>query len=94
MRTKHDSGFISLLLLLIISLALLKYFFNWSIFDAAASEQGRATIAYIRDLLNLTWSYIGAPFTFVWNEILWPIIDLAWSSFQSFISQKGSININ
>jgi len=66
---KKDNGFISWLILIIVALALLKYFFNWSIFDAAASEQGRGTINYIRDVLNTTWSYIRTPVIFIWQRI-------------------------
>ena len=67
---KKDNGFISWLILIIVALALLKYFFNWSIFDAAASEQGRGTINYIRDVLNTTWSYIRTPVIFIWQRVL------------------------
>jgi hypothetical protein len=82
---KKDDGFISWLILLIIALALLKYFFNWSIFDAANSEQGRGTILYIREVINLIWSYLAVPFTFLWREVVWPILHLAWQAFQAFL---------
>ena len=67
---KRDKGFISWLILIIIALALLKYFFDWSIFDAAASEKGRETINYIREVLNTVWSYIRVPVLFVWQKVL------------------------
>ena len=66
---KKDKGFISWLILIIIALALLKYFFNWSIFDAIASEQGRSTINYIREVLNTSWSYIKVPVMFIWQKV-------------------------
>lgn len=71
--------------MIIIGLAALKYFLNWDIFDAAESDQGKSTILYIRDLFNTLWSYIGAPLTFVWSEIFWPILYVAWQNFQAFI---------
>ncbi|MDO8729189.1 MAG: hypothetical protein Q7K26_04900 [bacterium] len=64
-----DKGFIGLLLLIIIALALLKYFFNWSIFVAASSEQGRNTINYIKDVMGVIWSYIKTPVLFIWQMI-------------------------
>jgi len=67
---KRDKGFISWLILIIIALALLKYFFDWSIFDAAASEKGRDTINYIREILNTIWSYIRTPVLFIWRQVL------------------------
>lgn len=67
---KKDRGFIGKLLMVIIALALLKYLFNWSIFDAANSEQGKATISYIRDVLNIAWTYVRTPTLFIWQKIL------------------------
>jgi hypothetical protein len=79
--------------MLIVALALLKYFFNWSIFDAAASEQGRGTIKYIRDVLNLVWSYIGAPVRFIWHEVVLPLLGFLWDAFKSLLSSgRGATN--
>lgn len=88
-----NRGFIGTLVLIIVALAALKYFFNWSIFDAAASEEGRNTITYIRDVLNTVWSYIAAPVTFAWNEVAWPLLELAWQSLQTMF-EWGRANIN
>jgi len=66
----REGGFIGWLILIIIALALLKYFFDWSIFDAAASEEGQGTIYYIRDILDLTWYYIQTPVLWLWDRIL------------------------
>ncbi|OHB10326.1 MAG: hypothetical protein A3G05_00285 [Candidatus Zambryskibacteria bacterium RIFCSPLOWO2_12_FULL_45_14] len=63
-------GFISWLILIIIALALLKYFFNWSIFEAIESEKGRNTVLYIRDVLNTSWAYIKVPVIYVWQKIM------------------------
>ena len=64
-KLNKEKGFIGTLLLIILGLAALKYFFNWSIFDALNSEQGRATAAYLKELFvylkNFSlyiWSYI------------------------------------
>ncbi len=54
----RQKGFIGRLVLIVIALALVKYFFDWSIFDTAASEQGRNTINYIRDIFSTIWSYV------------------------------------
>lgn len=77
--------------LIIIGLAVLKYFLNWDIFDAAASAEGQGTIAYIRDIINTVWAYIGAPVSFVWSNIFWPILSLGWESLQAFI-EWGRMN--
>ncbi|MEK7187141.1 MAG: hypothetical protein AAB690_02490 [Patescibacteria group bacterium] len=81
------------LLVIVAGLAALKFFFNWDIFDAAASEQGISTIRYIRNVLNFIWSYVEMPVKFAWNEVLWPLIDLFWQTLQAFIDW-GKNNAN
>lgn len=84
---KKNGGFITTLLLIIIGLALLKYFFNWSIFDAAASEEGRGTISYIRDVLNTVWRYIETPVEFAWNEVVKPLFSFVIDSLRLLIQE-------
>jgi hypothetical protein len=62
---KKDRGFIGILLLIIIALVLLKYFFSFSIFDFAQSEEGREVLEYVKkvfvylkELLVRAWNYI------------------------------------
>jgi len=66
----RQRGFVGWIVLIIIALALLKYFFNWSIFDVANSEQGRNTINYIKDVSAFIWSYLRVPVTFLWQRII------------------------
>ena len=46
-----NKGFISTIVVIIIALAALKYFFDWSIFEAAGTSEGQGTLAYVKDLL-------------------------------------------
>ena len=85
-----NRGFIGLLVMILIGLAALKYFLNWDIFDAASSDQGQSTIGYIRNIINTTWSYIGAPVAWIWNQIVWPLLGAAWQSFQGFVDWARS----
>ena len=66
----RQKGFIGILILIIIALALLNYFFDWSIFDVAASEKGRSTINYIKDILSFVWFYVKIPVMFIWQIVL------------------------
>jgi hypothetical protein len=84
MKTKED-GLIGLAVLIIIALILLKYFLNWSIFDAAASDQGKSTILYARGIFNFIWAYIAAPVTFIWYQIVLPVLHLSWDNFHAFL---------
>ncbi|MFZ2484873.1 MAG: hypothetical protein WAX80_02775 [Minisyncoccia bacterium] len=68
--SQGERGFIGLLILLIVALALLKYFLDWSIFDAVESERGQATINYLREVLDVSWSYMRTPVMFVWDRIV------------------------
>ncbi len=53
-----NRGFIGWLILIIIALALAKYFFDWSIFDAINSENGRETIEYMKNVIDVSWNWI------------------------------------
>ncbi|MEK7461696.1 MAG: hypothetical protein AAB586_01355 [Patescibacteria group bacterium] len=74
----RNKGFVSWLILIIIALALLKYFLNWSIIDVANSEQGKNTINYVKDVLNIVWFYIKPAVMFIWRMIM-----SLWSAKQS-----------
>ncbi len=88
---RKNAGFIGKIVLILVALALLKYFLNWDVFDAASSDQGKSTILYVRDIINVVWSYISFPVTFTWDKIVWPIISLSWDNFNRFIEWGRSI---
>lgn len=65
MNTKKDRGFIELIVVIIIALVALKYFFDWSIFEAAGTPEGQNALVYlkeilvwIKDALLALWAYI------------------------------------
>ena len=62
-----NKGFIGKIILILIALAIFFYFFDWSIFDAIESEKGRATINYIKDIINISWDYIKALFVKIYE---------------------------
>lgn len=78
-------GFIGTLILIIIALALLKYFFAFDVFDAAKSPQGQSTVGYIKNIIDVVWSYIAKPVLFTWNKIIWPLLMLGWNSLQALL---------
>lgn len=65
-----DKGFVSLIIIIIVALALVNYFWGWSIFDAASSEKGSATLNYVKELLTTIWSYLKAPVAWIWARII------------------------
>jgi len=91
---KKDQGLIGYVLLIIIALALLKYFFNWSIFEAAATPQGQETVGYTHQVINTVWSHLGVPFHFLWDKMFAPFFNLFWNTLKDFIffSQKTVVN--
>lgn len=64
-----NRGFVGSIVLIIVAFILLKYFFDL---------EPRAAI-------DLVWSYISKPAIFLWDHIIWPILDLAWRNFQALI---------
>jgi hypothetical protein len=82
----NQDGFIALIIFFIIALALLKYFFDWSIFEASATPQGQETVSYTRHVLDTIWYYLQAPVAWIWNNIIWPVLGFAWRGFQDLIT--------
>jgi hypothetical protein len=85
MKATTEKGIIGLIVLIIIALILAKYFLNFNVFSAAASPQGTETVGYTQQVLGTVWTYIATPVTFIWNQIVWPILSLGWQSFQAML---------
>jgi hypothetical protein len=64
-----NRGFIGWLILIIIALALAKYFFDWSIFDAVNSEKGRETIEYIKNVIDVSWNWVKTTVMKIYGQI-------------------------
>jgi hypothetical protein len=60
-----ERGFIEIILLVILGLAALKYFFDFSIFEFLGSEEGKGVIYYIKEIL--VW--IKEALVSLWNYI-------------------------
>lgn len=84
---REEGGFITTILIIIVALALLKYFLNWDIFDAAASEEGRTTISYVRDVIDTVWSIIETPVRFAWDEVVKPIFSFAFDALKGMLEE-------
>lgn len=50
-------GFVNFLVLLILALAGLKYFFNWSVLDALETPSGQNTVTYMKEVSVVAWGY-------------------------------------
>lgn len=92
MKKEGEKGFVMLIIMIILGLAALKYFLNWDIFDAAASDQGKTTMTYVRDIVNGIWAYIGYPLTYAWDNVAWPLFKFAWESLQKMITASRAVN--
>ncbi len=46
-----ERGFIEIILVVILALAALKYFFDFSIFEFLGSEEGKGLVYYIKEIL-------------------------------------------
>jgi hypothetical protein len=82
---KKNEGFISLIIIIVIALAAAKYFFGWSVLSAISSSEGQGTVGYLKDVWNVVWRYIGAPLNWAWDNVIWPLLDVAWTGFQQLL---------
>src|SRR4051812_26261331 len=85
MRNRERGGIVLWIVLIIVGLGLLKYFLNWDVFDAAATDKGHTTIGYVRQIINSIWSVVGYPLMKVWYYALHPLLDMIWNNFMAFI---------
>lgn len=86
---KKQRGFINIIIVIILGLAAAKYFFGWSIFDAAETPEGQGTVVYIRKVLDTIWSYLSYPLTWIWNEVLEPLVRVGWDYLKEVIKNRG-----
>jgi hypothetical protein len=92
MKRGGEQGLVGLLVLLVLALILAKYFLNWSVFEAAQTPQGQNTVSYTSQIFHTIWAYVSIPFLFLWNNVLWPVLLLAWKSFQLFLNMGHVIS--
>ncbi len=60
-----ERGFIEIILIVILALAALKYFFDFSIFEFLGSEEGKGILDYVKDILF----WIKETVIALWNYI-------------------------
>lgn len=65
-----NKGFVSTLVIIILALAAAKFFFDWDIFDAAETPEGQGTVVYIRRVLDVIWSYLLLPLSWIWENVM------------------------
>lgn len=94
-RFSKDGGLIGMIVLIVVALALLKYFLDWSVFEAASTPQGHETVSYTGQVIETIWSYLRVPIHFVWDKVAWPLLSLFWQTFQNFLvfSKKASTGL-
>ena len=73
-RRSTTEGFIGIIILVVVTLALFKYFLDWSVFEAAATPQGQETISYSEKVISTIWHYLSIPVLFIWHKIIWPLL--------------------
>ena len=83
--TNKKGGFIGIIVLIIVALIILKYLYNFSVFEAASTPQGQSTISYTQQIINTIWTTIGPPLSFFNNKIFLPLVGVIWNNFQSFV---------
>jgi len=78
---KKDQGFLTIIVLIIIALALLKFVFDFDIIDFFKTPKVAETISYIwNDVIVFLWSnYIKAPFFWAW-DLFKTLAKLGWEN--------------
>ncbi|NQV88278.1 MAG: hypothetical protein HQ402_01835 [Parcubacteria group bacterium] len=66
--TNKKRGFLKMILVVIVALALLKFVFHFDIIDFFNSPKAQETVKYVLNVVKIVWEYIRVPFLFVWDR--------------------------
>ncbi len=76
MEKQKESGFIGLIISIIISLILLQAVFRVDVIEILKSPNFGEIVDYIKKFFTLVWEkFLVLPASFIWNEIF---IDIVW----------------
>jgi hypothetical protein len=93
MKYKNSNkGFIGTIIIVVIALAVSKYFFNFNVIEFFTSPKVTEVFNYIRKFLEIVWTkYIGGSFWYIWNNI---VVDVIWKTFKGlFVVLKSWVDI-
>lgn len=81
MKNKQEGGFLTIIVLIIIALALLKFVFDFDIIDFFKNPKVAETVSYIwNDVILFLWNnYISAPFWWVWEHVK-VLVKIGWEN--------------
>lgn len=93
-RNIDSKGFIGTIVIVVIGLALLKYFFDWNIIEFLKSPKVIETFYYIKKFIVLIWDkFVATPASFLWNDIviniIWKTIVEAFNLLKHWVNSQG-----
>lgn len=81
MKNDRQRGFIGLIITLVVSLALLKYFFDFNIIEILKSPKVVEVFEYLKKAVLLVWNkFLLYPMAWFWNTIM---VDLIWEGLKT-----------
>jgi hypothetical protein len=77
MRDRQD-GFIGLVIVLVVSLLLLKYFFSFNLLEFLQSSAVADVFNYVKKFLLIVWNdFLVYPLEWFWNDV---VIKIVWET--------------
>lgn len=77
---KKNRGFIKTIIIIVVALALLKYFFDFDILEFLRSDAVKNVFGTIWHIISTIWNdYLKESVAYVWNEI---IVGTLWEGIQ------------
>jgi len=81
MKKQEQKGFIGTIITLVVALALLKYFFDFSIIDFIKSPKVIEVLEYIKKAISIIWNkFLVGPVVWIWDTI---IVNLVWEALKN-----------
>ncbi len=93
MKRNRQGGFVGLLIMLVVALALAKYYWDWSFADFIHSHGVAEILSYLKKFILLVWDkFLVGPVVFIWNSV---VVDILWKGLVSFFDMiKGWVDSN
>lgn len=93
-QLKSNRGFIKLIVIIVVAIIILSYL-GFDLKKTVTSDLTQKNFGYVWGFVKNLWSnYLSVPFTFVWNELLKPLFELAWKALKAGISGIQEVNSN
>ena len=93
MNNLFKKGFIGIIALIVIAIILLSYL-GFDLKKIFTSPSVINNFSYVWGIIKTIWlNYLSVPFTFVWNQVVVPLMQILWKVFLAGVDNIKNSNL-